>query len=122
MFKCHQDGELLDSYVESEEIGLEDEYKVPNLTESVSLGKDGRIHITLNNLSVEKDYEIEGILADTAIREVTGTILTGGMRDHNTFDDPNRVHTESFTGCRVENNRLEFTIPKCSVLHLEVTV
>ena len=122
MFKCHQDGELLDSYVESEEIGLEDDGRVPNLTESVSLGKDGRIHITVNNLSVEKDYEIEGILADTAIKEATGTILTGGMRDHNTFDDPDKVHTERFVGCRVENNRLKFTIPKCSVLHLEVTV
>ncbi len=122
MYQCHQDAELLDSYVETEQIGSEEEYQVPNLTESASYGKDGRIHITLNNLSVEKDYEIEGVLADTCIQAVKGTILTGGMRDHNTFDDPDKVHTQSFEGCRVEDNRLKFTIPKCSVLHLEVTV
>ena len=122
MYQCHQDAELLDSYVETEQIGSEEEYQVPNLTESASYGKDGRIHITLNNLSVEKDYEIEGVLADTRIQAVKGTILTGGMRDHNTFDDPDKVHTQSFEGCRVEDNRLKFTIPKCSVLHLEVTV
>ena len=122
MYKCHQDAELLDSYVETEEIGLEEEYKVPSLCESVSFGVDGKIHITINNLSVEKDYEVEGILTDTAVQSVKGTILTGGMRDHNTFDDPDKVHTENFTGCQVKDNKLVFTIPKCSVLHLEVEI
>ena len=122
MYQCHQDAELLDSHIETESIGLEEEYKVPNLNESVSLGKDGKIHITLNNLSIEKDYEIEGILAETEIKEVKGTILTGEMHAHNTFDAPDTVHTESFTGCSAQGNKLKFTIPACSVLHLEVTV
>lgn len=122
MYQCHQDAELLDSHIETETIGLEEEYKVPNLNESVSLGKDGKIHITLNNLSIEKDYEIEGILAETEIKEVKGTILTGEMHAHNTFDAPDTVHTENFTGCSAQGNKLKFTIPACSVLHLEVTV
>ena len=95
---------------------------VPSLNESVSLGKDGKIHVTINNLSVEKDYEIEGVFTETALKDVKGTIVTGAMRDHNTFDEPNKVHAESFTDCRIKDNKLVFTIPKCSVLHLEVTV
>ena len=122
MYKCHQDAELLDSYVETEEIGLEDEFKVPNLTESVSLGKDGKLHITVNNLSVEKDYVVEGVFAETTLQDVKGTILTGGMRDHNTFENPDKVHAESFTDCKIKDNKLEFNVPKCSVLHLEVTI
>ncbi|MCH5337655.1 MAG: alpha-N-arabinofuranosidase [Acetatifactor sp.] len=122
MYKVHQDAELLDSYVETEKIGLEGKNKVPNLNESVSLGKDGKIHVTINNLSVEKDYEIEGVFTETALKDVKGTIVTGAMRDHNTFDEPNKVHTESFTDCKIKDNKLVFTIPKCSVLHLEVTV
>lgn len=122
MYQCHQDAELLDSHIETETIGLEDEYKVPNLNESVSLGKDGKVHITVNNLSVEKDYEIESILADTQIKEVCGTILTNEMHAHNTFENPDVVHTERFEGCKVQGDRLAFTIPACSVLHLEVTV
>ena len=122
MYKCHQDAELLDSFLETEEIGLEDEYKVPSLTESVSLGKDGKLHITINNLSVEKDYEIEGVFAETALQDVKGTILTGAMRDHNTFENPDKVHSENFTDCKIKDNKLVFTIPKCSVLHLEVTI
>ncbi|MED9905126.1 MAG: alpha-L-arabinofuranosidase C-terminal domain-containing protein [Lachnospiraceae bacterium] len=122
LYKCHQEAELLDSYVETEEIGLEEECRVPNLSESVSLGKDGKIHITLNNLSVEKDYEIEGVFAETELKAVNGTILTGEMHAHNTFEEPDRVHTQRFDGCKIEDNKLIFTIPACSVLHLEVTV
>ncbi len=122
MYQCHQGAELLDSYLETERIGLEDEYRVPNLNESVSLGKDGKIHITINNLSAERDYEIEGVLAQTEIKEVCGTILTQEMHAHNTFDEPDAVHTKAFDGCHIKDNKLIFIIPACSVLHLAVTV
>ena len=95
---------------------------VPNLSESVSLGKDGKIHITLNNLSIDKDYDIEGIFAETEIKDVKGTILTNEMHAHNTFEEPDKVHTVAFDGCKIKDNKLVFTIPACSVLHLEVTV
>ena len=122
MYKCHQDAELLDSFAETENIGLEEEYMVPGLNESVSLGKDGKIHITINNLSVERDYEVESILTETEIKDVTGEILTNEMHAHNTFDEPDKVHTQQFTDMRIEGNKLIFTIPACSVLHLAVTV
>lgn len=122
MYKHHQDAELLDSYLETRQIGLDEEYMVPNLNESVSLGKDGRIHITINNLSAEEDYEVEGILAETVIQDVRGEILTGDMHDRNTFAEADKVHTVPFDGCGIRDNKLTFTIPACSVLHLEVSV
>ena len=112
----------MESRVETETIGLEEEYMVPNLNESVSLGTDGKIHITMTNLSVEKDYEIEGELAGVEIAEVEGSVLTNEMHAHNTFDAPDTVHTTEFNGCKVIDNKLVFTIPACSVLHLAVTV
>lgn len=122
MYKHHQEAELLDSYIETETIGLDEQYMVPNLSESVSLGEDGKIHVTINNLSIEKDYDIEGVFAETEIKEVKGEILTGKMNAHNTFDNPQAVKTVSFDGCKIADNKLVFTIPACSVLHLEVTV
>lgn len=122
MYKYHQEAELLDSFLETENIGIEKEYQVPNLNESVSVDKDGRIHITINNLSVEKAYEVEGILAETEIKGVKGTILTGDMCAHNTFDEPKKVHPIQYDDCRIVENKLVFTIPACSVLHLEATV
>lgn len=121
MYQCHQDAELLESYLETEKIGLEDDYKVPNMNESVSMGKDGKIHITLTNLSVDEDYEIESILADTVIESVSGEIVTGAMNSHNTFENPDAVRPASFEAKKTADNKLQFTIPACSVLHLEVT-
>lgn len=119
MYKCHQDAELLESYVEAKEIG-EDNWKVPNLQESVSLGKDGRIHVTLNNLSVSESFDIDAVFTETDIKSVVGTILTGEMHAHNTFEKPDAVHTEKFDQVEINGQSLRFTIPACSVLHLAV--
>ena len=121
MYKCHQDAELLDSYLESETIGTAD-YKVPNLLESVSLGKDGRIHITINNLSATDSYEVESVLAGTVIKNVKGSLLSGNMQAHNTFDAPQKVRPVDFTDYRLKDGNVQFTIPACSVLHLEAEV
>ena len=121
MYKHHQDATLLDSYIETEEIGTE-ENKVPNLHESVSIGQDGKIHITLNNLSVTEDYNIEGIFTETPIKAFEGTILVNKMDAHNTFDNPNNVHTQDFKDCTILDNGIKFTIPACSVLHLALEI
>ena len=93
---------------------------VPNLTESVSRSGDGRIHVTLTNLSLDGAEEMEGVFADSRIKSVKGTILTGGRKAHNTFDAPEEVHTEAFTAVTAAGDRLNFTIPPRSVMHLEV--
>ncbi len=121
MYKYHQDAELLESYVETQEIGCEDG-KVPNLHESVTLGRDGRIHVTLNNLSATESYDIDAVFTETDIKGVEGTILTGEMQAHNTFDDPEAVHTERFDRVEIGKQGLKFTIPACSVLHLAVEI
>lgn len=121
MYKHHQDNELLESSIETTQIGIEDQWKVPNLTESVSRDKDGKIHITLTNLSVTDNYEVESIVVDKAITAVKGTILTGETNDHNTFDEPEKVKTKEFTDFKTEGDRIIINLPKCSVLHLEVT-
>ena len=121
MYKYHQDGELLESYVETEEIGHKD-FKVPNLHESVSLGKDGRIHVTLNNLSVTESYDIDAVFTETDIKGVEGTILTGEMHAHNTFEEPDAVRTEKFDQVEIGGQSLKFTIPACSVLHLALEI
>lgn len=122
MYKHHQDAELVESSIETKQIGLDEEYQVPNLTESVSRSKDGKLHVTLTNLSLEEDTIIEGIFAETPVKSVKGTVLTGGMRDHNTFEAPDTVHTREFNDVTVEGNKVTFTIPACSVLHLEVEI
>ena len=122
LYKYHQDAELVESSVETKEVGVEDGYYIPDLSESVSCGKDGKLHVTLTNASLTDNTEIEAIFAETPVKSVKGTILTGGMKDHNTFDEPDVVHTAEFTAVTTKENKVFFTIPACSVLHLEVEI
>ncbi|MBR6382005.1 MAG: alpha-N-arabinofuranosidase [Lachnospiraceae bacterium] len=122
MYQKHQDAELLESFVESEQIGIEEGNKVPNLTESVSLGKDGRIHITLTNLSAKADYQVETQIADSQVKAVEAEIVGGEIHQHNTFEAPETVTVRSFDGAKAEGGKVSFTIPAASVLHLTVTV
>lgn len=122
MYKKHQDAELVESSIETTQVGVEEDCMVPDLSESVSVGTDGKLHITLTNLSLTDSRRIEAVLADTQAGEVKGTILTNDYKAHNTFADPDQVHTRAFDEVTVSGDRLTFTIPACSVLHLEVTV
>ncbi|MCM1027699.1 MAG: alpha-N-arabinofuranosidase [Roseburia sp.] len=122
LYKYHQDGELVESSVENAEAGLEEDYMIPALSESVSLGQDGRLHITLTNASLTDTAEIEAILAETPVKSVKASVLTGEMRAHNTFDDPDAVHAKEFTDVTAEGNKIRFTAPACSVMHLEVEI
>ena len=120
LYKAHQDAMLLDSSIETTTIGLEEEYQVPNLTESVSEAEDGSIHMTLTNLSITESYEINTVLINRPVQEVTGEIVCGEMHDKNTFEDPNCVTVKEFHDVKVTEQGLQFTIPACSVLHITV--
>lgn len=93
---------------------------MPNLTESVSVAEDGTLHITLTNLSLEEDYEIDTTILDKAVSQVRGEIVTGEMHAKNTFEEPETVTVETFDKAELTEGGLKFTIPKCSVVHLEV--
>ena len=56
LYQVHQENDLLASSLETEQVGLEDEYMVPNLTESVSVDANGVLHITMTNVDLEKAY------------------------------------------------------------------
>ena len=43
-------------------------------------------------------------------------LLTGEVHAHNTFDDPNAVHTTDFTGFTVEGDTISAELPACSVV------
>lgn len=122
LYKYHQDGELVESSVETKEVGLEEKYMIPDLTESVSLSKDGRLHVTLTNASLTDSADMEAVFAETPVKSVKASVLTGDMKAHNTFDAPDQVYSAEFTAVSVNGNKVTFTAPACSVLHLEVEV
>ena len=120
MYKAHQNAELVESFVETETIGLEDNAKVPSLHESVSVDADGMVHITLVNLSAKDGRAIESVFADAAPASVKGEIVGGEIHEYNSFENQNQVHVRKFDSARIDGNKIKFEIPAASVLHLEV--
>ena len=120
LYQVHQENDLLASSLETEQVGLEEEYMVPNLTESVSIDADGVLHITMTNVDLEKAYPVEAVLLGKEVGEIKAEIVTGHMQDKNTFEEPETVGVQGFDGVQATKEGISFTIPACSVLHIAV--
>lgn len=120
MYKNHQEATLVESYLETKMIGLDEENQVPNLHESVSVDGEGKINITINNLSIDEAYDVESIIVDRPVKTVKATVLTNEMNAFNTFDNPDVVKPEKFKDFTITENGLNFRIPACSVISFVV--
>lgn len=120
MYKYHQNANLIDSCLDTELVGMEEENKVPNLHESVSMDENGVIHITINNLSLEESYPIEAMLTQKEITKATAQILSGNMNAHNTFTNPDKVKAEVFEDITIAGRKIKFSIPPCSVMSISL--
>lgn len=120
MYQCHQNAELVDSYIDATFIGMDNENQVPNLQESVSMNKDGSINITINNLSADEAYEVQTIFTQKQIKSATAWILTNEMTAHNTFQNTEKVHIEKFDEIETNGKELKFKILPCSVMKIMI--
>ncbi len=122
MYRHHQGAQLLASTLTGvTETGI-GEWSVPEITESVSRDGDGVITVTLNNLCAENAKELEICLVGDGesycVKEAN--IVTGEMRQHNTFQEPERVAEQSFAQYRNTEEGLYVTLPPCSVVELRL--
>lgn len=121
MYKYHQDGTLLESFIDGAgTIGEEKEYQIPDVYESVSRDLDGYINITLTNLSPKDTKEMEISLAETKISQAEAWVLTNKMNAYNTFEEPELVKKESFTAFEILEKGIKLTMPSCSVIHFRI--
>jgi len=117
MYKEHQEATLLESFIETRNIGTEQNI-VPNLHESVSVAQDGSINITLCNLSHNESYSIDTEIIGFKAADIKGRILTGAINDHNTFESPENVKPNEFRQFSATERGLAFEIPAVSVISL----
>lgn len=121
LYKAHQGGQLVRSYVENETIGT-DTAQVPQLHESVSMDEDGRLQVTIANLSADQGQEILLCPAGRKVSAAEGRILRGNTGDYNTFERPDAVKTEAYTEAAAGEKGVRFALPACSVVHLTVSL
>ncbi len=118
LYKLHQDAQLVDSWIETESIGVEEQFMVPELSESASLDADGNLQLTIANLSLSEEKAIDALLAGFAPGSVSARILTEEVHAMNTFEAPDTVASREFDGVRITSDGLAFTLPPCSVIRI----
>lgn len=63
------------------------------------------------NLSINQSYPLQGVIVDSIVNNVEGTILTNQISAYNTFDSPEIVSLEKFSAVEITEKGLEFEIP-----------
>ena len=119
LYKKHMDARHLESYVDSDRLN-HDEEEVPRITVSAS-GKDGKLLITMVNLSADEDAETTVYLSGFNPSDAKASCVTGNISDHNTFTTPDKVGITNLDVVVDKNNKeLKVRLPKSSVCAVEV--
>jgi alpha-N-arabinofuranosidase len=94
---------------------------IPAVSASASRDTTGRIHITMTNLDPDQARTVQVAIRGQRVSRVSGRILTAAtMAAHNTFEQPNAVHPESFDGARLAGETLTVRLPAKSIVVLEL--
>jgi alpha-N-arabinofuranosidase len=120
LYKVHQDAKLLPVNFNSPDYSLDDK-KIPALNISASQDSTGLVHLSLVNLDANKKITVRTTIVGIKWNTVQGQILgSQNLTDVNTFDNPNKVHIQKFSGARKEGSELVVDLPAKSIVTLEL--
>ena len=120
LYKGHQDATLIESYIQQDLTGIE-EAQVVTVHASASEGTDGKIRITLVNLSAGESQSIRCFLCGGDFLTAAVRYISGDMNDCNQFDKPPKIGIRIMPDISVENNGFTVEAPPCSVLEILLT-
>ena len=113
MYKPHQDARQLESYIETKTLEQE-ELAVPNLHVSASRQADGKILVTVANLSDIEPAPLTCRIGGAKPAAVSAQVLAGAPDAHNTFEAPAAVAPRALAAQLCEGG-FTATMPPCSV-------
>lgn len=93
----------------------------PYISASASKKSDGTVNINLANADLTESNKVTIDLAGISGNIKNATILTSAdMKDHNTFENPNKVVPAQFNDAKISNGKLVVTLPKMSIVTLQI--
>jgi len=121
MYAAHQGATMAPVDVQSERYEHAG-YSVPAVSASASVDATGKLHITLSNANPNQGIPVKAFVRGMKASQVSGRVLRANeMNAHNTFEAPNAVQPAAFSGARLSGEELEITMPRMSVVVLEVS-
>jgi alpha-L-arabinofuranosidase len=120
MFRVHQDAKLIPVDLKCEDYVIGD-MKIPAISASASVDKEGRLHISMANLNPGKKVSVTIPVMGELFKNVTAEILTSGqMNAFNSFESPDNVKPAPFSGFTFKNGALAVEMPSKSVIVFEL--
>jgi alpha-N-arabinofuranosidase len=117
LYKAHQNGMAVRTVFGAPMSG-----KAPRLDGSASVHeKDNRLVVTCTHADAAEPLAVELRLEGGAAKSARGQVLAGAPRDHNTFEQPEKVRPRELS-VSVRQGRLVLEMPPCSVAAIEVTL
>ncbi len=120
MFSVHQDAWLVKTDLKCEDY-IYGDGKIPAVSASASIDKEGKMHVSLANLNPNKPITLTCPVIGETYKKITGEVLTSvRMNDFNSFEKPETVKPANFSGFSYREGTLIVTMPSKSVVVLEL--
>jgi len=118
MYNVHQDARQIPVKLNNV-FYAEGSDSLPAISASASKDSLGATHISLVNIDPGKSHLIRVYWQGAELKLDSGRILhSPRIQDHNSFDDPEKIIPQSFTGAVIKNGELQVMMPPASVVLL----
>lgn len=120
MYNVHQDAKLIPLSIKTNDyvVGTE---KLPAVSASASIDKNGVTHISLVSIDAKNAQEITLKSMGAEYKTISGRILTSTkLQDYNSFDQANKIKPSTFNGAQLKGNTIQVKLPPFSVVVLEI--
>lgn len=119
MYKDHMDAKLIPLKIVSPEYIMENQI-IKAVNGSASIDSTGKVCITLVNIDPHDDIEIHTTFAENKnLKFIKGSILTSAnFNDVNTFENKNKITTQSFDNVKKNGDNFKILLPRLSVVNI----
>lgn len=121
MYQVHQDAQLLDFALLCEDYTYNGQ-SIKQVNVSVSKNRDNQINITLVNIAPDQGAQITCHIPDLETLSVSNALVLTApqMNARNTFEYPDTIYPQRFTGFKSAGQTLQIDMPSKSVVLLTV--
>ena len=89
-----------------------------DMLQATASRKDGRITVSLTNLSLDNPMDVE-IPTDGKARNIDGSILSAAsINDYNDFGQPEKITLKPFKSTKILKDGIKLTLPAKSIVTL----
>lgn len=121
MYKPHKDAVYVPGEITCQQIKVNDNEQVPEISYTASRDQKGVMHVSVSNLDVEKQHTVSLAIDNMKVKKVSGQILTAkDVHAYNDFNKAEMVHPAEYKSYKVKDGKITFTLPAHSVITVAV--